>query len=134
MIDKINIRTFGFKVIHWEYIKSPESVTKIDNYYNPKVVVKPKTNTINGILLRFVVRFYKGDKVTLDFIGEQVFVVDNVSVFDHSDAMKIIQIGFNNCNDEYNKLYRNETGLSGSKLIHTVKSLEGDLILKLIRS
>jgi len=135
MIGKINnIGTFGFKVIHWEYIKSPESVTNIDNYYNPKVVVKPNTNIINGILLRFVVRFYKGDKVTLDFIGEQVFVVENVSVFDHSDAMKIVQIGFDNCNQEYNELYRKETGLSGTKLIHTVKPAEGDLILQLIRS
>lgn len=129
-----DIGTSGFKVIHWEYIKSSDSVTKVDNFFMPKVVVKPDTNIKNGVLLRFVVRFYKGEKVTLDFIGEQVFIIEDILSFNLPDAMNIIQVGFDNCTAEFVNYYKKETGLSGTKPYHTVKTEEGNLILSMLRN
>ena len=121
------------KIIHWDYEKSPESISKIDNYYSTVFAYDEYTKIKNGIRFKFVVRFYKGEKVTLSCICEQLFMSYELPLFQYSDILTIIEMAVKDFNKVYNERYYQQTGLRGTSIFHTVKEQEVVRLLKLLQ-
>ena len=108
---------FELKIIHWEYIKSNEDVTSVELPCKPNIVVDPKSKKPNGILLKFPIKIFKGGKLTLNCIGEQVFVHEDIIDFTFEEVKYILQQASNEFNEKFEARYFIETGLKQKLLM-----------------
>lgn len=130
----IDVKSLGLRVIHWEYIKLDESITKADNYYQVKTVVKPATKIKNGLLIKSVVRLHKKEKVTLDLICEQIFLSDDIVLLSRQAIRQILEKATNDVKAKFNEKYHEATGLTGGIIFHTIKEQEIDHVITVLQS
>ncbi|RFM30079.1 hypothetical protein [Deminuibacter soli] len=110
------------KIIHWEYYKSPKSITKTDMGMTIRHVLKPDTKIANGLLFRCFVKFYKEADLSLNCIAEQVFINDGIKSLNFLEIKSIMEKAFYNFNCVFQKEYKKYA--LGANLIYTVKDQE----------
>ncbi len=110
------------KIIHWEYYKTPESITTTETYMSYRPVFKPNTSVVFGLLFRYVVKFYKGDFISLNFLAEQAFINEKIKEFTFPHAKQMLVAAHKNCSECFDTEYKKVS--LGGEITHTVKDFE----------
>ena len=119
------------KIIHWEYYKSPDSITETDLGMKISHVVKQNTSFANGLLFKSSVKFYKDNFITLNCISEQVFINDGIKSFSFSELKSLMETAFTNFNLCFQEEYKKYA--LGAELIYTVKDHEVFSLLEYLK-
>lgn len=107
------------KIIHWEYYKSPESITETDLSMKISHVVKSGTSIANGLLFKSSVKFFKGTFINLNCIAEQVFINDGIQSFSFFELKSLMESAFTNFNLCFQEEYKKYA--LGAELFYTIK-------------